>query len=376
VPPLIVDLLVRPLAEAFLQVGVWVALLLGLFGWLQWRTGGRLLAMLERHRRWGPAVGALLGMTPGCGGAILLMPLYARGAVSFGSVVAVLVATMGDSSFVLIAADPLMALWVHLLLLAAGTASGYLVDLLRIAPRPAPGGAALQPARPLFAVGPASTVGAAVAEPSLLRRPVLRFPPPWLATFWALVATGLVVGTPIAFGLRSEQQLTTWAGGFNLFLVVGVLGTGWCAAVLLAERRPQGSWSPLRTLLRDGARETAAVTMWVAAAFLLTAGAITLAGLDPANLPWGTPGTWGALIGVGLGAAIGLIPGCGPQIVLTGLWAQGAIPLSTLVANALSQDGDALFPLLQRDRRSALVATALSAVPAVLIGGSLALLGR
>jgi hypothetical protein len=139
VPPVLVDLLVRPLAEAFLQVGVWVAVLLGGFGWLQWRTGGRLLGLLERHRRWGPAVGALLGMTPGCGGAILLMPLYARGAVSFGTVVAVLVATMGDSSFVLIAADPLMALWVHLLLLVAGTASGFAVDLLRIAPQPASG---------------------------------------------------------------------------------------------------------------------------------------------------------------------------------------------------------------------------------------------
>jgi hypothetical protein len=375
VPPLLVDLLVRPLAEAFLQVGVWVAVLLGGFGWLQWRTGGRLLGLLERHRRWGPAVGALLGMTPGCGGAILLMPLYARGAVSFGTVVAVLVATMGDSSFVLIAADPLMALWVHLLLLVAGTASGFAVDLLRIAPQPA-SGTSLAPTRQMFAVGVASTVGAAVAEPSLLRRPVLRFPPPWLATFWVLVAAGLLVGTPVAFGLRSESQLAAATGGVNLFLLVGLVGTAWCAAVLLAERRPQGSWSPLRTLLRDGARETAAVTMWVAAAFLLTAAAISLAGLDPANLPWGTPGTWGALAGVALGAAIGLIPGCGPQIVLTGLWAQGALPLSTLVANALSQDGDALFPLLQRDRRSAAVATALSAVPAVLIGGSLALLGR
>ncbi|WP_431357812.1 putative manganese transporter [Haloarcula marina] len=37
-----------------------------------------------------PLAGALLGLTPGCGGAIMAMPLYIRGTVSFRTVVAAL----------------------------------------------------------------------------------------------------------------------------------------------------------------------------------------------------------------------------------------------------------------------------------------------
>lgn len=51
--------------------------------------------VLQRHRHWAPLVGALLGVTPGCAGALLVMPLYAGGVVPFGAVVAALVATMG-----------------------------------------------------------------------------------------------------------------------------------------------------------------------------------------------------------------------------------------------------------------------------------------
>lgn len=69
-----------------------------------------------------------------------------------------------------------------------------------------------------------------------------------------------------------------------------------------------------------------------------------------------------------MGAGIGLVPGCAVQVVLTGLYATGVVPLATLAANALSQDGDALFPLIVMDRRAAVVATALTTVPGVVVG--------
>jgi hypothetical protein len=97
---------------------------------------------------------------------------------------------------------------------------------------------------------------------------------------------------------------------------------------------------------------------------------VAVTGLDLGRLP-----TLG-LIGVVVGAALGLIPGCGPQLVLTGLYAQGALPLSVLVANALSQDGDALFPLLASDRRSAAIGTAISALPGLVVGGILVAFGQ
>jgi hypothetical protein len=73
-------------------------------------------------------MGALLGVTPGCGGTILLMPLYVRGSISFGAVVAALIATTGDSSFLMIATIPRQYLVISAIAAVAGITTGYLVD--------------------------------------------------------------------------------------------------------------------------------------------------------------------------------------------------------------------------------------------------------
>ena len=71
---------------------------------------------------------------------------------------------------------------------------------------------------------------------------------------------------------------------------------------------------------------------------------------------------------------IGLIPGCGPQILLAAIYISGGIPFSALVANAICNDGDALFPLLVLSKKSALLVTLYNVIPALLIGGFLYLL--
>ncbi|MCW2816498.1 MAG: hypothetical protein JWN84_3953, partial [Nocardioides sp.] len=147
------ELLLRPLADAFMQVGVFIALLSAPFGWARWRHGARLDALLVRHRALAPLLAAALTMPPGCGGAIIVMALYARGAVSFGAAVAALVATMGDASWVLLAGDPLLTVQLKALLLVTGAATGYAVDALGIAPRRRCDAAAVDAVPALAAVG-------------------------------------------------------------------------------------------------------------------------------------------------------------------------------------------------------------------------------
>ena len=81
-----------------------------------------------------------MGLTPGCGGAIVMMPMYARGYVSYGTVLATLIATLGDSAFILIGAAitdssfvaPLIA--VHAISFVTGVSWGYLVDMTGTTP--------------------------------------------------------------------------------------------------------------------------------------------------------------------------------------------------------------------------------------------------
>jgi hypothetical protein len=369
------ELVLRPLADAFMQVGVFVALMLALFGYIQYRTGDRITRFLAARWRSAPLFGALLGVTPGCGGAILVMPLYLRGTVSFGTVVAALVATMGDASFVIIAANPMLALWLHALLLVAGICTGYLTDALGIDPR-APAQDRAVPATAGASGRPIASVGAAEA-----------FPPPMSAVgptvaleplpraFWVLAAAGLVIGFPVVMGITDAATLARMVAGIDPYLVTGVGGTLTAAFILLRSGSAMGDDTlesieekrrSISDMLRHGARETSFVTFWVAVAYLLTTWVISFGGIDVAAFVAAS-----GIAGVLIGAGIGLIPGCAVQVLLTGLHATGMVPFATLAANALSQDGDALFPLVMMDRRSAAIATVITTVPGVLIGAAL-----
>ena len=64
---------------------------------------------------------------------------------------------------------------------------------------------------------------------------------------------------------------------------------------------------------------------------------------------------------------IGFLPGCGPQVLVATMYLAGILPLSAQIGNAISNDGDALFPAIAIAPRVAVVATLYSAVPAVII---------
>lgn len=375
-----IEYVARPLADAFMQVGVYVAVMVAFFGWLRYRYGDRVTDNLARHRRWGPLFGALLGVSPGCGGAIILMPLYARGKVSFGTVVAALAATMGDSSWVIIAADPVTAAWIHLLLLGVGLATGYAVDLARVAPdavataRPRPALDAGSPA-PAMTSGCCGAGGPTAGSGS---SGSVRIPPARMfAAFWGLTTPAFLVSVPVVFQAVDPTTLSGLLGGLDPYLVLGVTGT---LTALLIFGAGRGRFADdnletahprsLRQTLRHSAHEASFITVWVAAAYLGWQALSGLTGFDGSQL------VLAGVAGVLVGALIGLIPGCAVQIVFTGLFVSGGLPLSTLVANAVSQDGDALIPLAALRRRAAGLATVITTVPAILTGlAVLALIG-
>ena len=67
------------------------------------------------------------------------------------------------------------------------------------------------------------------------------------------------------------------------------------------------------------------------------------------------------------GNTFGFLPGCGPQIVVTTFYINGSIPLSAEIGNAISNDGDALFPAIALAPKAAVIATLYSAVPAMIV---------
>lgn len=333
--------------DAFLQVTVFVAASLAIVYALEAAFAFDIGELLKRTRHWQGLFAAILGALPGCGGAIIVVTQYTRGYVSFGSVVAVLIATMGDAAFLLLAREPATAGLIFGLSLVTGWATGYAVDrihgsdFLRCAE-----GAGICPA---FLPGTVEDArGLTPAERA-----------------WAgLVAGGLLVGVFVA--LQADFDAVTGLSGATM--AVGLAGAVLCLAMWGLTRTPHGKaqtcpWLRSRTSTAQRViRDTNFVTSWVVIGFLAYELGVHVAGggIDHWLSVWAPLVPFVAIL-------IGFVPGCGPQIVVTSLYVTGAVPLSAQIGNSISNDGDALFPALALAPRAAVLATLYSAAPAFVL---------
>jgi len=83
------------------------------------------------HGRWAQyLLAALLGATPGCLGAFLIVALYSHRVVSIGAVVATMIATSGDEAFVMLAVIPQQTIILTSMLFVIGVIAGFCTDLI------------------------------------------------------------------------------------------------------------------------------------------------------------------------------------------------------------------------------------------------------
>ncbi|MEG3014605.1 MAG: putative manganese transporter, partial [Cetobacterium sp.] len=116
------------------------------------------------------------------------------------------------------------------------------------------------------------------------------------------------------------------------------------------------------------AEEVAFLVTWVFVAFLLYQILIyVIGGEGQLKSLLNENGFWVVIASI----FIGILPGCGPQILLAAIYISGGIPFSALVANAICNDGDALFPLLALSKKSAFLVTVYNLIPALIVGGIL-----
>ena len=379
------NILIFSVRDGFVQVSAFVAITVLLFSYIQYQSGGRLVQFLEHNHRLQPIAGALLGLTPGCGGAIIAMPLYIRGTISFGAVVATLAATAGDSAFVILTQAPVAALYAYGLAALAGISFGYAIDFWGLGTGRLD--RVVQQMSTSMIDGGFATSSVATGDPSIKAESVTpkehiqedsrgggivyQLTHGLHILWWLLGFAGLVAGieylrrgapeVPLDFGLTFPA----------LFTIAGLSGTVLSFYLHFIGRRIIGEggsgqmrdFSSTYDTFKHAAMETSMVTVWVIAAYLLYEYTVVFFALDIGALAAAA----GILAPIA-GAVLGVVPGCGPQIVFATLYAGNHIPFSALVANAISQDGDALFPLMAIDMKAAIIATIYTTIPALIVG--------
>ena len=155
-------------------------------------------------------------------------------------------------------------------------------------------------------------------------------------------------------------------GLFTLAASVGITGALYALALWVldgdAGRPCANGTCRSETMIGRVVRDTNFITAWVVFALVAYALFIEVSGVELAD----AFGTWAVAVPA-MAVLIGLIPGCGPPIITTSLYLDGAIPLSAQLGNAISNDGDALFPAIAKAPRVAALATVYTLVPALLV---------
>ena len=124
----VADILLDALRSAVLISGLVVVMMM-LIESFNIDSKGDFFGGLRRSRVGQVVISAFLGMIPGCMGGFASVSLYTHGILSIGALVAILIASSGDSAFVMLAAFPRDAVWIFLLLFAIAVAVGLLVDV-------------------------------------------------------------------------------------------------------------------------------------------------------------------------------------------------------------------------------------------------------
>ncbi|MDA9237830.1 putative manganese transporter [Planktomarina sp.] len=321
------------MVDAYVQVSSFVAATLLLFYGAERLFNFDIGSALKKARGLQVPLAALLGATPGCGGAVIVVAAYSSGNVGFGAVVATLTATMGDAAFLLIAIRPEAALVVLPLSFTVGIVAGWIVDRFN-----------------KIDLTPDPSKHCEIAPVIGKVR--------WQDYGYALIAApGLIIGI-------------TQLSGANIFaiynpsLIFMIALTGTFLGIFIWATSPLKAMTNLADHpLTRMAEETSFISIWVIGAYLAYDYAAAFAGLD-LEAAFRSVGPLLPLLGV----LVGFIPGCGPQVLIATLYINGVVPFAALIGNAISNDGDALFPAIALNPKAAIVATAYSAIPALVVG--------
>ena len=323
--------------DAYIQVSVFVGFTLFVFIGLDSLTKFYVKNFLSKTQKFHVGIAAFLGAIPGCGGAIIVVTQYIQGRISFGSLVAVLTATMGDAAFLILAIEPTTGLLIFGIGIIVGSISGYIIDFIH-------GINFMQ-----------SETKIKVEFEKINKTFVSNFNFFWLFLF----IPGFILGILVAFQIEFISPI------YNSLLVF-VASAGAILSIFMWSLNPlsdfQCSTDKSRGLLSRVVDTTNFVTTWVISGFLVFEIFMYFTSLDLKIFF----DLWLPFVPL-VAILFGFLPGCGPQVVVATFYLNGFIPLSAELGNAISNDGDALFPAIALAPKAAILATLYSAIPALVV---------
>ena len=358
------DLFLDVLRNSFLITGLVIIMML-MIEYINIHSEGRFFTRLRQHRFGQVVLGAGLGIIPGCMGGFAAVSMYSHKLLSFGALIAMMIATSGDEAFVMLAMIPKEALILSAMLFVVAVLAGWIVDLLT--KKSDPKNTCCHDG---FQIHDDEHHHGAVGE-----KPSLKNLKHASAERIALLLGVVIFIIALAFGLLEHDHEHEHEAAetlshvnifdeywINLFFAVVSLFVVWFIATANEHVVKEHLWEHV---IR---KHFLPIFLWTFGALLIIELGLHYLDMESwinSNIPWM----------ILLALLVGIIPESGPHMLFVTLFATGMVPFSVLLASSISQDGHASLPLLAESKRSFVKAKIINALVAAIIGYSCYFIG-
>ena len=282
-------------------------------------------------------IGAFLGIIPGCLGAFTAVALFSHGIISFGAVVAAMIATSGDETFVMLAMIPQKAIIIIMILFVVGIIAGMISDKIF----------SFGTGKRKFELHQEEMCNCFQLNQIKQQIKNLTLQRGVLILLTLLLLLSIVVG-------KLGPQIWDWKritflvlSSVSLFIVVTV---------------PEH-------FLEDHLWKHV-VKRHVPQIFAWTFGALLVLNILNAHLDLKQIINANQYLVLLIAALVGLIPQSGPHLIFVTFFAQGMLPFSILLASSIVQDGHGMLPMLAESRKSFLHIKLINLAVGILVGGA------
>jgi len=333
--------------EHALLITAFVFIMMLLVEYLNVQTKGSWQQKLKQSKNVQYLIGVVLGAIPGCLGSFTVVSLYAHRVVSFGALVATMIATSGDEAYVMLSMFPLKAVLLIAFISIVGFAVGIIVDKVYNNQRSLlseQGHSLPLHEEELLQERSKGQIIKQLKEVTIQRTLMISI----LCFFLILNLTGLIE-------VEGWQWIKITLLASNLFALFVVI-------TVPDHFLEVHLWDHVlkRHLLR--------IFLWTLGALLL----INILG-EFINLEaWISDNTLMVLV---IAVLVGLIPESGPHLIFVTLFASGSIPVSILIASSIVQDGHGTLPLLAVSKKGFVVLKLINLVVGFVIGIILMMVG-
>ena len=327
------------LAHALMITGFVFTMML-LVEYINVLTHGKWQRELSESKLGQYLLGVILGAVPGCLGSFTVVSLYSHGVVSFGALVATMIATSGDEAYVMFSMFPVKAVYLTLIISAVGFIVGILTDKLYKS-----GNKLIAGELHGFELHEEEHCDCLPDNNIIRQLKNITFPR-------ALLIGVLIIFLLILLTNASEHGGWDWV---KVTLLISNLTALFIVTTVPDHFLEKHLWQHVlkRHLLR--------IFLWTFGALLILHVLESFLDLDA----WIQANYITVLL---LAVIIGIIPESGPHLVFVTLFANGSIPFSILLASSVVQDGHGTLPLLAVSKKSFVVLKIINVVAGLLLG--------